>query len=121
MRALEIRPTISDMRGVGTKYMVLVCCPAFAFTAAYLTGEMLNELGRLGQLSLHPAYDTECAASGAVRLTRRDVGESQRRRRGTAIAPVVVTKGLGGDGKVVAASLRLARARHGSKAQQYRR
>lgn len=78
--------------------MVSICYPAFAVTAAYLTGKMLNKIGRLGQLSLHPADDTECAASGAVRFTRRDVGERQRRRRGTAIAPVVVTKGLGGDG-----------------------
>ena len=74
---------------------------------------MLNKLGRLGQ-SLQPGCDGEYVASGAIRLTRRDVGDGQMRRRDSAIAPVV-TKGPSRDGEVVAPCLELARARHGSK------
>jgi hypothetical protein len=75
---------------------------------------MLNKLGRLGQKSLQPGCDGEYVASGAIRLTRRDIGDGQMRRRGSIIAPTVVTKGLNSGGEVVTPCLELARARHGS-------
>ena len=76
---------------------------------------MPNKLGRLGQQSLQPGCDGEYVASGAIRLTRRDVGDGQMRRRDSAIAPTVVTKGLSSDGEIVTPCLELARVRHGSK------
>lgn len=76
---------------------------------------MLNKLGRLGQQSLQPGCDGEDVASGAIRLTRRDAGDGQMRRRSSAIRPAVVTKGLSSDGEVVTPCLELARARHCSK------
>ena len=76
---------------------------------------MLNKLGRLGQHSLQPGCNGEYVASGAIRLTRRDVDDAKMRRRGSAIAPTVVTKGLSSDGEVVTPCLELARVRHGSK------